>query len=293
VDFTVALSRLPRPGETVSEGTLLVARGGKGANQAVAARRLGAEVRLIGCVGDDASGREVRDALAAEGIGVGALTTAAGPATGTALIVVDREGRNQIAVAPGANRALTVGDVERCGADFAWAEVVVCSLEVPLAVVHRALEIARTQRSTTIVNPAPFPDGGIDFLALADYVTPNEGEAARLAGTEMADLDDARKTAAAVRARGAGTVVLTLGAGGALADGPGGVVHVPAFSVTAVDTVGAGDAFNGALAVALGESRPLGEALRFANAAAALACTRRGAQPAMPVRAEVEQLLRG
>jgi ribokinase len=293
VDFTVTLSRLPRPGETVSEGTLLVARGGKGANQAVAARRLGAEVRLIGCVGDDASGREVRDALAAEGIGVGALTSAAGPATGTALIVVDREGRNQIAVAPGANRALMVADVERCGADFAWAEVVVCSLEVPLAVVRRALEMARGHQVTTLVNPAPFPDGGIDFLVLADYVTPNEGEAARLAGTEIADLDSARKIAAVVRARGAGTAVLTLGAGGALADGPDGVLHVPAFSITAVDTVGAGDAFNGALAVALGESRPLVEALRFANAAAALACTRRGAQPAMPARAEVEQLLRG
>ena len=293
VDFTVALSRLPRPGETVSEGTLLVARGGKGANQAVAARRLGAEVRLIGCVGDDASGREVRQALSDEGIGVDALTTATGPATGTALIVVDRDGRNQIAVAPGANRALTIADVERREADFAWAGVVVCSLEVPLAVIRRALEIARGHRVTTLVNPAPFPDGGIDFLALADYVTPNESEAARLAGAEVADLDSARKTAAVVRAAGAGTAVLTLGAGGALADGPGRVVHVPAFSVTAVDTTGAGDAFNGALAVALGDARPLAEALRFGNAAAALAGTRRGAQPAMPMRDQVERLLRG
>ena len=290
VDFTVALSRLPRPGETVSEGTLLVARGGKGANQAVAARRLGAEVRLIGCVGDDASGREVRQALSDEGIGVDALTTATGPATGTALIVVDRDGRNQIAVAPGANRALTIADVESREADFAWAEVLVCSLEVPLPVIRRALEIARGHRVTTLVNPAPFPDGGIDFLALADYVTPNESEAARLAGAEIADLDSARKTAAVVRAAGAER---EHGAGGALADGPGGVVHVPAFSVTAVDTTGAGDAFNGALAVALGDARPLAEALRFGNAAAALACTRRGAQPAMPMRDQVERLLRG
>jgi ribokinase len=293
VDFTVALARLPRPGETVSEGTLLVARGGKGANQAVAARRLGAEVRLIGCVGDDPSGREVRAALAGEGIGVDALATVAGPATGTALIVVDRDGRNQIAVAPGANRALTAADVERHQADVAWAEVVVCSLEVPLTAVRRALEIARSHTATTIVNPAPFPDAGIDFLSLADYVTPNETEAARLAGLEVAGLDGARTAAAAVRARGAGTAVLTLGNAGVLADGPDGVVHAPAFTVTAVDTTGAGDAFNGALAVALGERRPLVEALRFANAAAALACTRRGAQPAMPQRAEVERLLGG
>ena len=151
VDFTVALSRLPRPGETVSEGTLLVARGGKGANQAVAARRLGAEVRLIGCVGDDASGREVRQALSDEGIGVdGARPPATGPATGTALIVVDRDGRNQIAVAPGANRALAIADVERREADFAWAEVVVCSLEMPLAVIvarSRSRAVTGSRRS--------------------------------------------------------------------------------------------------------------------------------------------------
>jgi len=293
VDFTVALARLPRPGETVSEGTLLVARGGKGANQAVAARRLGAEVRLIGCVGDDPAGREVRAALAAEGIGVDALATVAEPATGTALIVVDRDGRNQIAVAPGANRALTAADVERRQADFAWAEVVVCSLEVPLGAVRRALEMARAHTATTIVNPAPFPDAGIDFLELADYVTPNESEAARLAGLEVAGLEGARTAAAAVRARGAGTAVLTLGGAGVLADGPGGVLHAPAFAITAVDTTGAGDAFNGALAVAVGERRPLADALRFANATAALACTKRGAQPAMPVRAEVERLLGG
>src|SRR5205814_5789894 len=131
VDFTVALPRLPRPGETVSEGTLLVARGGKGANQAVAARRLGAEVRLVACVGDDASGGEVRAALAGEGIGVEAIVTTATAATGTALIVVDADGHNQIAVAPGANRALTPTDVDQREAYVEWAEVVVCSLEVP------------------------------------------------------------------------------------------------------------------------------------------------------------------
>jgi ribokinase len=293
VDFTVALARLPKPGETVSEGTLLVARGGKGANQAVAARRLGAEVRLIGCLGDDPSGREVRAALTSEGIGVDALITVTERATGTALIMVDRDGRNQIAVAPGANRALTVADIERRQADFAWAEVVVCSLEVPLEAARRALEIARAHAATTIVNPAPFPDAGIDFLSLADYVTPNEGEAGRLAGLQVSGLDGAKTAAAAVRVRGVGTAVLTLGGAGVLADGPGGVVQVPAFSVTVVDTTGAGDAFNGALAVALSERRPLAEALRFANATAALACTKRGAQPAMPTRAEVEQLLRG
>jgi ribokinase len=293
VDFTVSLARLPRPGETVSEGTLLVARGGKGANQAVAARRLGAEVRLLGCVGDDASGREIRQALAAEGIGVDGLATTADAATGTALIVVDAEGRNQIAVAPGANRRLSASDVDRRADDFAWAEVVVCSLEVPLAAARRALERARERGALTILNPAPLPDRGLDFLALADYVTPNEGEAARLTGLSLTGPDDAAPVADAIRALGAHHAVLTLGAGGALARGPDGGCHAPGFAITAVDTTGAGDAFNGALAVALAARRELADALRFANAAAALACTRRGAQPAMPTLTRVEQLLAG
>jgi ribokinase len=293
VDFTVALARLPRPGETVSEGTLLVARGGKGANQAVAARRLGAEVRLLGCVGDDASGRDVRQALVAEGIGVDGLGTTADAATGTALIVVDADGRNQIAVAPGANRRLSVADVDRRADDFAWAEVVVCSLEVPLAAARRALEQARERRALTILNPAPLPDRGLDFLALADYVTPNESEAARLTGLALAGPDDAGPAAEAVRALGAAHAILTLGAAGVVAHGPGGRCEVPGFTVTAVDTTGAGDAFNGALAVALGERRELTDALRFASAAAAVACMRRGAQPAMPTRAEVASLLAG
>ena len=269
VDFTVALPRLPRAGETVSEGTLLVARGGKGANQAVAARRLGGEVRLIACVGDDASGREVKTALAGEGIAVEAIATTSSAATGTALIVVDAEGRNQIAVAPGANRALTPADVDARAADFAWAEVVVCSLEVELGCARRAFEHARRHGALTI----------------------NESEAARLTSLPVQDADSAAKAAAAIRALGAMRVIVTLGAAGALADGPEGRVHAPAPRVTAVDTTGAGDAFNGALAVALAERRSLGAALAFANTAAALACTKRGAQPSMPVRAEVERSL--
>jgi ribokinase len=291
VDFTVAVPRLPGAGETVTEGTLLVARGGKGANQAVAARRLGAEVRLVGCVGEDPSGREVRAALAAEGIGLDGLVTTTEAATGTALIVVDAQGRNQIAVAPGANRALTVADVDRRRADFAWAEVVVCSLEVPLAAVRRALGCARREGAQTILNPAPLPDRGLDFLDLADYLTPNEGEAARLTGRALTDLESAGVVAAAARALGVAHAVITLGERGVLADGPEGRWHVSAFEVAVVDTTGAGDAFNGALAVALAERRPLIEALRFASATAALACTGRGAQPAMPTRAVVERLL--
>jgi len=285
VDFTVALERLPEPGETVSEGTLLVARGGKGANQAVAARRLGAEVRLIACVGDDASGRDVRAGLVSEGIGVGGVVTTIGVATGTALILVDHVGRNQIGVAPGANRTLAAAQVHERAEDFAWADVVVASCEIPLECVTAALTLARQQQATTILNPAPVPRAPLERLDLVDYLTPNAGEAARLSGVA----DEAAAAGELVR-RGAGNVIVTLGEAGALCRGQAGTRRVRGVKIEAVDTTAAGDAFNGALAVALAERRDIVSALRFANAAAALACTKRGAQPSLPLRAEVDRL---
>jgi len=292
VDFTIAAARLPSPGETVTDGTLLVNHGGKGANQAVAARRLGAEVRLIGCVGRDASGAAIRAALAAEGIGVDGLVESPTDATGTALIVVDGAGRNQIAVAPGANRALTVAQVDAREDDFAWADVVACQLEIPLPCVSAALGAARRHGALTILNPAPVPDTRLEMLPLVDYLTPNAGEAARLSGVPVGGSGDAREAAQVLRAGGARTVVVTLGEDGALAVGAE-TVRVPAFAVTAVDTTAAGDAFNAGLAVALAERRPLREALGFASAVAALTCTRRGAQASLPMRDDVEKLLRG
>ena len=285
VDFTVALDRLPERGETVTEGTLLVARGGKGANQAVAARRLGAEVRLIACVGEDASGRETLTALAEEGIGVAGVSTTAEAATGTALIMVDRAGGNQIGVAPGANRALRPAQVQARAEDFAWADVVVASCEVPLECVTSALTLARRHGAGTILNPAPVPRAPLERLDLVDYLTPNAGEAVRLSGV---DGDEA--AADALVALGAGTVIVTLGEAGALSRGRAGTHRIPGVKVDAIDTTGAGDAFNGALAVALAERRDLVSALTFANAAAALACTKRGAQPSLATRVEVERL---
>lgn len=291
VDFTVAVARLPGPGETVSGGTLLVNHGGKGANQAVAARRLGAEVRLIACVGDDASGRAIREALGAEGVGTAGIRTAPTAATGTALIVVDRDGRNQIAVAPGANRELGVEPVSARRDDFAWAEVLVCQLETPLPTVAWALAEARRRGVSTLLNPAPVPDGAIDVWRLVDYLTPNETEAERLTGRAVGDPTAAATAGATLRERGVGTAIVTLGERGAVAVTSAGATHVPAFAVTAVDTTAAGDAFNGGLAVALAGGRPLAEALRFASAAAALTCTRRGAQASLPSRDEVARLL--
>jgi len=286
VDFTVAVARLPAPGETVSEGTLLVNHGGKGANQAVAARRLGADVRFVGCVGDDAAGQAIRDALDGEGIGVGGVVTSATASTGTALIVVDAAGRNQIAVAPGANRALTVEMVQSRAEDFAWAQIVLCQLETPLPTVRWALAEARRRNARTVLNPAPVTV--LDPWPRVDYLTPNAGEAARLSA-----LDDVHAAAAALRARGAETVIVTLGEQGGIVDGASGRFEYEALPVDVVDTTAAGDAFNGALAMALAEERPLASAVRFASAAAALACTRRGAQASLPRRAEVDALLAG
>ena len=290
VDFTVAAPRLPAPGETVTDGTLLVNHGGKGANQAVAARRLGAEVRLVACVGRDASGAAVRAALAREGIGVDGLVETDAAATGTALIVVDGAGRNQITVAPGANRALTGDHVRARTEDFAWADVVACQLEIPRASVAIALALAREHGCRTILNPAPVPADPLDVLPLVDYLTPNAGEAERLSGVPVRAPADALPAARVLRDAGARTVIVTLGEDGAVACADE-TLTVPAFSVTAIDTTAAGDAFNAGLAVALAEGRELAEALRFASATAALACTRRGAQDSLPERGEVERLL--
>jgi len=292
VDFTVAAPRLPGVGETVSGGTLLVNHGGKGANQAVAARRLGAEVRFVACVGDDASGRDIRAALQAEGLGVDGMMVTGEAATGTALIVVDGQGRNQIVVAPGANWRLSVEHVRSRADDFGWAQVVLCQLETPLETLEFALEEARRRGLVTVLNPAPVREGiSDDVWRRVDYLTPNEGEAARLSGIPVQDARSASAAGRALRDRGVGTVIVTLGAQGSVARTAQEDIRTPAYPVDAVDTTAAGDAFNGALGTALAGGYTLGAALRFASAAAALACTRRGAQPSLPTRAEVDRLL--
>ncbi len=217
LDITMALPRLPRAGETVVGGTLLVNRGGKGANQAVAARRLGAEVRMIGCVGGDGGGAQIREGLAQLGIGVEGLMTVPEAATGTALILVDPDGQNEIGVALGANDRLTVDMASAHEASVAWAEVLLCQLETPLPVVRWGLESAKRHGVTTILNPAPVQPLTDDLLALADFLTPNEVEAGALSGVEARDVESAREAAERLLGRGAHRVVITLGGQGALA----------------------------------------------------------------------------
>lgn len=290
-DLTMLVPRLPRAGETVIGGTLLVDRGGKGANQAVAARRLGADVRMVGCVGEDDAGDDLRDALAGEGIDVEGLVTVPDAPTGTALILVDPEGGNQIAVASGANHRLKSDMVRRQEATIAWAQVLLCQLETPLPAVRCALELARDHGVTVVLNPAPAQPLGDDVLALVHYLTPNEGEAAMLSGLEARDLASAREAAERLVARGVGRVVVTLGENGALVCDGAEALHFPAFPVQAIDTTAAGDAFNGALAVGLAADGTIEQAIPLAAAAAALTCTKRGAQSSLPGRADVERFL--
>jgi ribokinase len=296
LDMTMALPRLPRPGETVPGGTLFTHRGGKGANQAVAARLLGAEVRMIGCVGQDRAGAQIREGLAQLGIGVDGLVTVSGTATATALILVDPDGQNQIGVALGANDRLTVEMASAHEASIAWADVLLCQLETPLPVVRWGVESAKRHDVRTILNPAPAQPLTDDLLGLVDFLTPNEVEAGALSGVEVHDVETAREAAERLLARGARRVIVTLGGLGALAHDDEAALHFPAFPVAVVDTTAAGDAFNGALAVGIAAGGGLEQAIPLAAAAAALTCTKRGAQDSLPRRAEVEgflQSLRG
>jgi ribokinase len=280
LDFTVSVPRLPSVGETVSGGTLVVSPGGKGANQAVAARRLGADVAFVTLLGADSMGERLALALAEAGLPPEPIARTTDAPTGVALISVDPEGRNQIAVAPGANHRLTPDRARSHLHLMERADIVLLQLETPIETVRWALGEARRLGKLTVLNPAParvlpLPD---DLLALVDYLTPNEIEAGLLTDREVRNAAEAEAAGRALIARGVGTVVVTLGAAGAIAVGAGGAVHVPGFPVDAIDTVGAGDAFSGALAASL--------------AAGGLTCTRRGAVDAMPTRDDVVALMK-
>ncbi|MFQ5520599.1 MAG: ribokinase [Candidatus Methylomirabilia bacterium] len=288
----MAVPRLPGVGETVSGGTFHVSHGGKGANQAVAARRLGAEVRFLGCLGKDLHGDQIAERLVAEGIPPEGLVRVDGEATGIALIIVDEEGRNEIAVAPGANRRLLPELVDKRATHLSWAQVLLCQLETPLPTVQWALATARDHGVLTILNPAPARPLPDETLRLVDCLTPNASEAEALTGVAVDRPERAEEAARRLLARGARRVIVTLGTQGVCVSDGISASHVRAFPVKPVDTTGAGDVFNSALAVELAAGRTWEEAVPLASAAAALACTRRGAQTSFPTRSEVGAFLR-
>ena len=292
-DMVVRVPSLPHPGETVIGGTFFTARGGKGANQAVAAARAGGAVTLIACLGDDALGDETLAALAPEGIVLDHVRRMAGARSGVALIVVDERGENSIAVASGANALLAPGHAASCADLLSRGDILLTQLETPLESVLAAARAASGVGARVIMNPAPARDLPDELLALVSVIIPNETEAAQIAGVPVGAERGLEDAATALLRRGVGAVVITLGAAGAYVATADFRETIPGHRVEGRDTTGAGDVFNGALVVALANGMPLVDAVRFANAAAAIAVTRDGAQQAAPRRWEILDLLGG
>jgi ribokinase len=287
-DIIVRAKRLPAPGETVLGGDWIMAGGGKGANQAVAAARAGAQVTFVGRVGADLFGRESLARLKAEGIDTRRIIEDPHEKSGVAIIMVGPGGDNIIAVAQCANGAVTTADVDAAADAIGTADVLIAQMEVPPDAVYHAIRTAHARATTVLLNPAPAPAEPIppEILGMIDYLVPNEVEAARITGAE--DFDAGVK---ALLDRGVGHVVITLGARGAAVFDESGRTDVAAYAVEAVDAVGAGDAFCGVLACGLAEGLNVPGAVRQANAAAAISVTRHGAQPSMPTRDEIRRLL--
>lgn len=292
MDFYITASRLPSPGETVRGEAFLVRPGGKGANQAVGCARLGAETYLVSAVGGDQLGSAALEALRSAGVATDYVYVDGSTHTGTAFIILSREtGENMIVVAPGADESVRPEHVDRAFESLSSrVRVVLTQLEIPLDTVHRALRRGRGCGAVTILNPAPARAASEHLLEYADVVTPNRVEASQLSGVAVRDVESAFRAGEAILRRGPQAVVITMGAEGAAVVARDLRVHVPAYRVRVVDSVGAGDAFNSALAVALLEGRSLVEAVRFANAVAALKTTRIGAQ-SVPSRREVEEFV--
>ncbi|GAB4473215.1 MAG: ribokinase [Anaerolineae bacterium] len=289
MDLVVRVPRHPRPGETIIGGEFQTFPGGKGANQAVAAARAGSEVVMIGCVGDDAFGANLLQTLARDGVNTTYVRRDAQAPSGVALITVDADGQNAIVVASGANARLSPEDVERAQDAFTGAGALLLQLESPLETVQRAIELANARSVPVILNPAPARTLDAALFATVDYLIPNEHELFLLADIEAAEGIDT--AAARLRERGARYVIVTLGGDGAAVFGMGQKIVVPPHRVSVVDTTAAGDAFVGAFGVALSELKDVEDAVRWANAAGALAVTRAGAQPSLPHRDEILQLL--
>jgi ribokinase len=291
-DMIVKTERIPKPGETVIGGTFSMAAGGKGANQAVASARAGGKVTFIARVGSDLFGSQAVKGFRADGIRVTHIVRDRKAASGVALIFVDAAGENSIAVASGANAALSPTDVRKAKAVISSADVLLMQLETPIETVETAADIAVKRKVPVILNPAPAQPLPETLLKKISILTPNEHEAELLTGIPVQNGEDAAAAAEALTAKGVGMVIITLGPKGAYVHSDSFKGLIPGFQVTAVDTTAAGDVFNGAFAVAFAEKRPLAEAVRFANAAAALSVTKMGAQPSAPSRRAIEKLLR-
>jgi ribokinase len=306
MDLICRTESIPQPGQTVVGQDLLEVPGGKGANQAAAVGRLwdrhprtgrSPACRIIGRVGNDSFGKRISETLASMHVDITNILATRDAPSGIAMITVDRHGENAIVVAAGANSKLSVTDLLARRAAIEQSVVLAVQLEIPFETVACAIALAKQAGVFTVLDPSPVPAEGLpESLFHVDLLCPNQGEAHLLTGIIVRTMDDARRAGERLLTRGAQTVVVKMGAGGAviISRAANGVIshqHINGFKVKVVDTTGAGDCFIGALTVALAEGRPLPEAVRFANAAAAVVCTKLGAQTAIPTRAEVDAFL--
>lgn len=289
-DFVLGVPQLPSNGETVLGNQFRVVKGGKGANQAVAAARLGASVTFIARLGKDSFGDEALNAYRQEGITTDFIVRDADIHSGVALILVNENGENIIAVGPGANGHLTAEDVQAASAAIQQADCLLVQLEIPVDAVRTAVEIAHQHKVKVILNPAPAQKLPQEILTFVDYLTPNETEAAILAGENPSSTNEGSLPRLA-SILNIPNLIVTLGSRGACIIQNGRLTYVPTLPVTPVDTTASGDAFNGALAVALARGESLPQAVRFANGAGAITATRHGAQPSLPTKQELDQFM--
>lgn len=290
-DHVLQVPSFPRPGETLHGSGYAVIPGGKGANQAVAAARLGADVAFIACVGDDSFGINIRDAFKADGMNVDAVMVEKNTPTGIAMIQVAATGENSICISGEANNCLTPARVKPFEYLIKAAEMLLMQLETPIATIKSAAETAHSAGTLVVLNPAPAQPLSDQLLKLVDIITPNETEAEQLTGIQVTDLSSAQQAADALHNKGIKTVMITLGSEGVWVSQNGTGQQIKGFSVNAVDTTAAGDTFNGALLTRLLEKATMEEAIRFAHAAAAITVTGKGAQTSIPYRQDVEQFL--
>ncbi|RLM22489.1 ribokinase [Brenneria alni] len=290
-DHILNLEQFPRPGETVIGKQYRVAFGGKGANQAVAAGRSGADISFIACVGDDDIGARIRQQLSDDRIDVSAVEVVTNETTGVALIFVNGVAENMIAINAGANAAVTPDYLSRHQQQIIDASALLMQLESPLETVITAARLAHENNTQVILNPAPACELPDELLSLVDMITPNETEAQCLTGITVETEEDAARAAQVLHDKGIATVLITLGSRGVWLSEKGHGRRIPGYQVQAVDTIAAGDTFNGALVTARLENQSMLSAVKFAHAAAAIAVTRPGAQPSVPWREEIDAFL--
>ncbi|OCG09046.1 ribokinase [Gilliamella sp. wkB178] len=291
VDHILNVPEFPKPGQTLTGSNYQISYGGKGANQAVAAGRLGANIQFIAAVGEDELGKKFHQQLQHDQIDTCSVAIVSGVNTGVALILVNHQGENQIAICAGANATVTPDYLQQFEKDVQQADAILMQLETPLATVEEAARLAKRHNTQVILNPAPAQQLSDDLLKHVDIITPNETEAEFLTGIKILTDDDAESAALILHNKGIKTVIITLGSKGAWVSYDGKGKLVTGFIVKAIDTIGAGDTFNGMLVTALLEGKSLDLAVKYAHAAGALSVTKSGAQTAIPTRKQVDEFM--